>query len=111
MHTIKIFLASSSELKADRDQFEIFLSRRNERWVNKGLFLKPVRWENFLDAMSQTRLQEEYNRAIQGCDLFVTRLGKLMASFENFRKFIHRKSIGYYVFHKNLSLNFSHYFR
>jgi hypothetical protein len=38
----------------------------------------------------------------------LTWLGKLMASFENFRNFIHSKSIGYYVFHKNLSLNFSH---
>ncbi len=67
----KIFLASSNELKADRDQFEIAIARKNERWIDKGVVLQPVRWENFLDAVSQTRLQDEYNRAIRDCDIFV----------------------------------------
>jgi hypothetical protein len=31
-----------------------------------------IRWENFLDAMSETRLQDEYNKAIRTCDLFVS---------------------------------------
>ncbi|MEZ4659850.1 MAG: hypothetical protein R2911_20030 [Caldilineaceae bacterium] len=30
------------------------------------------RWENFLDAMSPTRLQDEYNKAIRACDIFVS---------------------------------------
>ena len=29
-------------------------------------------WEDFLDAMSQTRLQDEYNKAIEDCDIFVS---------------------------------------
>ncbi len=80
MHIIKIFLASSTELKADREQIEIFLSRKNKDWVPKGLFLELVIWEDFLDAMSQTRLQDEYNKAIAECDIFVmlffTKVGK-----------------------------------
>ena len=36
MRTLKIFLASSCELKDDREQFEIFLNRRNKDWVEKG---------------------------------------------------------------------------
>ena len=28
-------------------------------------------WEDFLDAVSQTRLQDEYNKAIRECDIFV----------------------------------------
>ena len=28
-------------------------------------------WEDFLDAVSQTRLQDEYNQAIRECDVFV----------------------------------------
>jgi hypothetical protein len=39
-----------------------------------------VHWENFLDAMSDTRLQDEYNKAICECDIFVclffTKTGK-----------------------------------
>jgi len=71
MNTKKIFLASSSELKEDREQFEIFINRKNKDWVEKGVFLKLIVWEDFLDALSQTRLQNEYNKAIQECDLFV----------------------------------------
>jgi O-acetyl-ADP-ribose deacetylase (regulator of RNase III) len=67
----KIFLASSSELKDDRREFEIFISRRNDNWVGKGVFLRVVAWEDFFDAMSRTRLQDEYNREIRNCDLFV----------------------------------------
>jgi formylglycine-generating enzyme required for sulfatase activity len=82
-NTIKIFLASSSELKKDREQFEIFINRKNKDWVKKGSFLELVVWEDFLDFMAQTRLQDEYNQAILGCDLFVmlfcTKVGKYTA--------------------------------
>jgi tetratricopeptide (TPR) repeat protein len=71
MITKKLFLASSSELKDDRRDFEIFISRKNKDWVARGVFLELVVWEDFLDAVSQTRLQDEYNRQIRQCDLFV----------------------------------------
>lgn len=67
----KIFLASSSELKGDREQFEIFINRKNKDWVAKNIFLELIVWEDFLDAVSKTRLQDEYNKAILGCDIFV----------------------------------------
>ena len=48
--------------------------------VKEGVYLEIVRWENFLDAMSETRLQDEYNKAIRACDIFVclffTKTGK-----------------------------------
>jgi hypothetical protein len=80
MKKIKLFLASSSELKEDREQFEIFINRKNKMWVDKGIFLELIIWEDFLDALSQTRLQDEYNKAIRECDIFVmlfaTKVGK-----------------------------------
>jgi hypothetical protein len=69
---IKIFLASSSELKDDREQFEIFINRKNKEYIEKDIFLELVLWEDFLDAMSPTRLQDEYNKAITECDVFVS---------------------------------------
>ncbi len=72
MQTIKIFLASSAELKADREQFEIFISRQNDCYLDQGIRLKLVIWENFLDALSKTRSQDEYNQAIADCDVFVS---------------------------------------
>ncbi len=67
----RIFLASSSELKEDRKELEIFINRKNNDWVDQGVFLQLIVWEDFRDALSQTRLQDEYNKAIRGCDIFV----------------------------------------
>lgn len=67
----KVFLASSAELKADRDAFELLVNRRNQDWVPRGVFIDVRRWEFWLDAMSAQGLQEEYNKLIDTCDLFV----------------------------------------
>ena len=70
---IKIFLASSSELENDRQEFEIFINRKNKQYINENnLFLELVIWEDFIDAMSATRLQDEYNKAVESCDIFVS---------------------------------------
>lgn len=83
MNTLKLFLASSAELQADRQAFEIFINRKNKDWASKGVFLHLDIWEDFLDAMSQTRLQDEYNKAVRGCDIFVmlfcSKVGKYTA--------------------------------
>lgn len=66
-----VFLASSQELAADRQAFAELMRRRNDDWVGRGVHLRLVIWEDFIDAMSKTRLQQEYNAAIKGCALFV----------------------------------------
>ena len=80
---IRIFLASSEELREDRDAFDLYFRQQNDQLRKQGLYLEIVRWENFLDAMSSTRLQDEYNRAIRNCDVFVslfkTKTGKYTA--------------------------------
>lgn len=80
MNKINIFLASSNELSSDRQQFEQLINRKNNLWTSNGVFLHLRIWEDFLDAMSQTRLQDEYNKAIRQCDilvlLFFTKVGK-----------------------------------
>ena len=71
MQKIKLFLASSSELKDDREQFEIFIYRKCKVWFDRGIFLHLDIWEDFLDAMAVGGLQSEYNQVIQDCDIFV----------------------------------------
>ena len=97
MQTVKVFLASSAELKEDRIAFEIEINRRNNDWVDRGVHLKLVVWEDFLDAMSKTRLQDEYNQEISGCDIFVmlffTKVG--LYTEEEFETALHQfKSTG-----------------
>lgn len=77
---IKIFLASSEELQADRSAIEIFMGRENKKWTSKGKFFDLVIWEDFINTISKTSLQDEYNKAIKKCDvciiLFYTKAGK-----------------------------------
>jgi hypothetical protein len=65
METIRIFIASSSELEQDRKEFREFLSIENDRLHSKEVYLELVQWEHFLDTVSQTRLQDEYNNEIK----------------------------------------------
>jgi hypothetical protein len=58
-------------LEVDRREFEIFVNRKNKEWIKKGKFIELVVWEDFIEAMSKTRLQDEYNKAIKECDIFV----------------------------------------
>ena len=70
MKEYKIFLASSEELAADRRAFAEYIHELS----NKSTYdrkLLPIMWEGFVDAVSNTRLQDEYNQAIEDCDMFV----------------------------------------
>jgi hypothetical protein len=69
---IRIFLASSQELRDERDEFDLYVRQQNDWLIEKGIYLKVTRWENFLDAMSETRLQDEYNKAVRASDIFVS---------------------------------------
>lgn len=69
---VTMFLASSSELADDREDFEVMIRRRNKNLIKENIYLDLILWEDFLDAMSATRLQDEYNKAIEGCDVFIS---------------------------------------
>ena len=71
MKKIKLFLASSNELKTDREKFEIEIYRKCKAWVEQGIFLHLDIWEDLSARMSKTRSQDEYNRKIERADLFV----------------------------------------
>lgn len=80
MRKYKIFLASSAELDEDKENFEMFISKKNKEWINRNVFLELITWKDFIDAMSETHSQNEYNKAIRKCDFFVvlfhTKLGR-----------------------------------
>jgi hypothetical protein len=112
MKTINIFLASSQELKDDRKEFQIRISQLNKTWIKKQIYLQLNVWEDFLDAMSQTRLQDEYNKTIRDCDIFVmlffTKVGmytgeEFEVAFGNFRQ--HGKP-AIYTYFRNAPVNY-----
>ncbi|RZK23901.1 MAG: hypothetical protein EOO43_07965, partial [Flavobacterium sp.] len=78
--TVKMFLASSSELLQDRREFEIFINRENKRLAKQAIFIELNLWEDFIDKISSTRLQDEYNKMVETSDivvsLYFTKVGK-----------------------------------
>ena len=98
MDQVTIFLASSSELKEDRENFRLFISEINNEWYDVGIQFKPIFWEYFLDSFAEGGLQSSYNKAIAESDIFImlffTKVGKYtdeefkaaFKQFENTRK-------------------------
>ena len=80
MKKIKIFLASSEELKEERLELAGLIGHMNYALEKSDAKLYLVKWE-YLDAsMSPIHKQEEYNKKLEECDicivLFWTRFGK-----------------------------------
>jgi hypothetical protein len=101
-NTINIFLASSAELKDDRLALENFIGRKINFCQQEGTFIHLDIWEDFIDAVSQTRLQDEYNKKIQSADIFImlffTKVGctlqkNLIKHWSNLKKLINLLSI------------------
>lgn len=71
MNKIKVFLASSNELLEDRKEFEIRINRKNKRISDSDFFIHLENWEDLSTKMSETRSQDEYNKKIESCNIFV----------------------------------------
>ena len=72
MKKVKIFLASSAELKEERQLFEIEIYRKCKAWFEKGIFLHLEIWEDMSAKMSASgRSQSDYNEVIKECDILI----------------------------------------
>ncbi len=80
--SIRIFLASSIvEFKYERMDIELFIRRLSDKFEeNYDVKIQPLLCENFDDAYSKIRKQEEYNEKIRKSDfcffIFFTKAGK-----------------------------------
>ncbi|MCF8247219.1 MAG: hypothetical protein K9J37_14690 [Saprospiraceae bacterium] len=88
MKKITLFLASSAELKPEREQFEIEIYRKSKAWTDKGVFLHLDIWEDLSARMGAEGSQSEYNKKVEEADLFIllayTKVG--MYTGEEFEK-------------------------
>ena len=71
MKKITLFLASSAELKAEREQFELEIYRKCKAWFDRGIFLHLDIWEDLSARMAVDGSQSEYNLKVQAADLFI----------------------------------------
>jgi len=71
MKKITLFLASSAELNAEREQFELEIYRKCKAWFDRGIFLHLDIWEDLSARMAVDGSQSEYNLKVQAADLFI----------------------------------------
>lgn len=76
---LQIFLASSEELKEERDGIKLLEGSLNGKLTPFGLNIHFVLWEDIDSSMKPENKQEEYNKALRNCEMclvmFWTRFG------------------------------------
>lgn len=72
MKTIKVFLASSDELRNERLEFADLVLQLNDLFERRDIQLKLVKWEHLDASMGIKHKQEEYNDRLRECELCLT---------------------------------------
>ena len=71
MTTIKIFLASSEELKPERLVIAELVTKLNYVWAEYDVSIRLVKWEYLDSSMGAQHKQEDYNDHLRQCDMCV----------------------------------------
>ena len=71
MKKYKVFLASSDELAPERKEIALMISRQNNAWVEKDVYLELVVWEDLLQSFREERIQDYFNRNMLECDIVI----------------------------------------
>ena len=75
MKTIKIFLASSEELKNDRVSFGNFIRELDKRYQQRGIRIDLYTWEGADGAYNGRRKQDAYNDNVRKVQTALRKLG------------------------------------
>jgi small GTP-binding protein len=68
--TIKLFLASSAEIKEEREKIELLIGKENRRLHYQNIFLDLVIWEDLkLGFNRKGRIQDYFNEKMLECDI------------------------------------------
>ncbi len=103
--TVKIFLASSDELRQDRLELGDFINKINTIYRRHGMYIELLKWENFDAAYSTMRKQEEYNLKVTSSDMFLclfyTKAGQytveeFLCAYESYQKTGKPKMFSYF---------------
>ena len=69
--TISVFLASSDELKNDRNSFGDLIRSLDNIYEPRGIRIKLQKWEDFFAYCTGTRTQDQYNQVLSGSDMCI----------------------------------------
>lgn len=78
---IKIFLASSEELEADRYRFGNLIRKLDNIYEKRGIRIELFEWEDYDAAYNGMRKQDEYNERVRASDMFLALFHKKAGKF------------------------------
>ena len=82
MNIVKIFLASSIvEFEQERDKLAARIRGLNNKYVNNDIYFQLDICEDYSDALTHGRKQEEYNDLIRECHFFFALIGANVGQF------------------------------
>lgn len=71
MKIVKVFVASSSELKQERMELVDLFQDMNDEYREQGIKWKPVLWEYMDSSMRSKRKEDEYLEQLRGCEVCI----------------------------------------
>lgn len=81
MKKISIFIASSSELKSERNELVDLIQDLNEEYENKNIKLKAVLWEFMDSSMGEARKEDEYLEKLRECEICVVMFWQTLGEY------------------------------
>ena len=81
MKTIKVFIASSSELKSERNELSDLFLDLNDILEERGIKLRSVQWEFKDSSMGEKRKEDEYIEELQLCDICIVLFWNILGEY------------------------------
>lgn len=81
MKIVKVFIASSAELKQERMELVDLLQDLNDEMEERGTKFKPVLWEYMDSSMGEKRKEDEYLEKLRGCEICIVLIWRTLGEY------------------------------
>ena len=81
MKKIKVFIASSAELKYERMELVDLMQDMNDNLVEQSIKYKPVPWEYMDSSMRAGRKEDEYLAKLRECDICIVLFWRTLGEY------------------------------
>lgn len=81
MNIIKVFIASSAELKRERLELVDLLADLDEEIEEQGIKLKPELWEYMDSSMGVKRKEDEYLEKLRDCEICIVLFWRTLGEY------------------------------
>lgn len=81
MKTMKVFIASSSELKQERMELVDLIQDMNDELETKNIKIKPVLWEYMDSSMRAERKESEYLEKLHECEICIVLFWQILGEY------------------------------